>query len=68
MVARTLTLTLLGLILALPAQADLSLVPKSAEFEGEGMTFQHLVFSDGTGKEISYRQPQDWKYSGDGQD
>lgn len=64
MVSRSLILGLLGGVLAVSARAELNLTPRLAEFNGEGMTFQHLVFSDETGKEITYRQPDGWQYSG----
>lgn len=64
MVTRSLSFVLIGFVFAVSTRADLNLSPKLAEFDGEGMTFQHLVFSDGTGKEITYRQPAGWRYAG----
>ena len=65
MVSRSLTLAFLGLILVVSARADLNLSPKLADFDGDGAKFHHLVFSDGSGKEITYQQPDGWQYSGD---
>ncbi len=65
MVSRSLALAFLGLILVVSARADLNLSPKLADFEGDGAKFHHLVFSDGSGEEITYQQPDGWQYSGD---
>ena len=64
MVSRSLTVLFLSLILLVGARAELNLSPKLADFDGEGMTFHHLVFSDGSGSEITYRPPDGWQYSG----
>jgi hypothetical protein len=64
MVSRSLTLAFAGLILVVSARADLNLTPKLVAFDGEGITFQHLVFSDGSRDEITYQQPDGWQYSG----
>lgn len=64
MVARSLVLAFLDLILVVSARADLNLSPKLVGFDGDGVKFQHLVFSDGSDKEITYQQPDGWQYSG----
>ena len=65
MVSRSLTLAFLGLILVVSVRADLNLSPKLVGFDGDGAKFHRLVFSDGSGKEITYQQPDGWQYSGD---
>ena len=65
MVSRSLTLAFLGLILVVSARADLNLSPKLGDFDGDGVRHHHLVFSDGSGGEITYQQPDGWQYSGD---
>jgi hypothetical protein len=65
MVSRSLTLACLSLILVVSARADLNLSPTLTVFEGDGVKLHRLVFSDGSGKEITYQQPDGWQYSGD---
>lgn len=63
MVSRSLTL-LFALLFAASASAELQLNPVVSEYEGEGMKFRQLAFSDGSGKRITYSQPAGWEYSG----
>jgi hypothetical protein len=61
---RPLTVTILTLLLAISARADLQFMPKLSEYELEGVKFKQLAFSDGNGKDVTYQQPTDWSYSG----
>jgi hypothetical protein len=63
MVSRSLTLVCLA-VFACSARADLDWSPRLANFQDDGVSFHYLVFSDGTGKEIHYRQPDGWTYTG----
>jgi hypothetical protein len=60
---RSLTLILCGAFFAGTASADLLLMPRVAEYKGDGATFKHLEFSDG-GKTVTYRSPRGWEFSG----
>jgi hypothetical protein len=61
---RTIALPLLLLLFAISASADLQFTPKVVEYELDNITFKQLAFSDGTGKEVTYQQPDGWDYSG----
>ncbi|MDQ2867188.1 MAG: hypothetical protein M3R59_02075 [Verrucomicrobiota bacterium] len=45
------------------ARAELNLTPRLEEYEGDGVKFTHLVFSDGE-KHPTYNPPAGWEYSG----
>jgi hypothetical protein len=64
MVHSSIVLILSSFLLASSGRADLNLSPVVAEFYGEGTKFYHLVFSDGSGAEITYQRPFGWDYSG----
>ncbi len=53
-----------GLLLAASARADLQLTPRLVDYELDGVKFKQLVFSDGSGKDITYSPPTGWEYSG----
>jgi hypothetical protein len=63
---RSLTLVCVALVCAASARANLELNFKVADYQLDGMKFQHLVFSDGSGKKITYSPPTGWEYSGSG--
>ena len=60
---RSLIPALASLLLVAGACADLQLTPRISEYEGDGVKFKHLAFSDGGAKEITYSPPQGWDYS-----
>jgi len=60
---RSLTLILCGAFFAATASADLLLMPRVAEYKGDGATFKHLEFSD-AGKTVTYQSPRGWEFSG----
>jgi hypothetical protein len=64
MVHRTITLALLGVLAASVVRADLQFDAKVADYELEGMKLKELVFSDGSGKKITYSPPNGWSWSG----
>src|SRR2546428_12603397 len=64
MVTRPLTLALISLLFVGSARADLQFRPRIAEYTLDGVKFKHLVFSDGSGKDITYSPPTGWDYSG----
>jgi hypothetical protein len=64
MSARSLSLLCTGLVFVAAARADLQFIPRSSQYELEGMKFKQLVFSDGGEKEITYSPPGGWDYSG----
>jgi hypothetical protein len=47
-----------GLLLVTGACADLQLTPRISQYEGDGVKFKHLAFSDGGAKEITYSPPR----------
>jgi len=61
---RSLILSIVCLLGAIAARADLQLTPKVSEYELDGVKFEQLAFSDGSGNEITYQQPEGWNYSG----
>ena len=61
--SRSLVLILTSLLVA-SARADLQLTPRVADYELGGVKFKQLVFSDGSGKDITYSPPTGWEYSG----
>jgi hypothetical protein len=66
MVTRSLTFLLVisfGFVLA---KAEISFQPRETEYTVESVTFKQLAFSDGSGKDVTYKQPPGWKYSGGG--
>jgi hypothetical protein len=63
MVHRTVTLVLVGVLAASVARADLQFDAKVADYELEGMKLKQLVFSDGSGKKITYSPPAGWSWS-----
>ena len=64
MVHRTITLVLLGVLAASVVRADLQFDAKVADYELEGMKLKQLVFSDSSGKKITYSPPAGWSWSG----
>jgi hypothetical protein len=60
---RSLTLILCGAFVAATASADLLLMPRVAEYKGDGATFKRLEFSD-AGKTVTYQSPRGWEFSG----
>jgi hypothetical protein len=63
---RTLILLLASCFMIGSARAELQLNPSVSEFTLDGAKLSHLVFSDGSGKDIFYSPPRGWKYSGSG--
>jgi hypothetical protein len=63
MVTRSIVFVL-SLLLLGSARADVQFAPKESSYDVEGIRFQQLAFSDGSGKEITYQQPTGWNYSG----
>lgn len=61
---RSLALIVGGAFLIVSAQAELQLTPKVASYEADGVKSKFLVFSDGSGKEITYTPPRGWEYTG----
>lgn len=59
-----LRLLLLGALFAASARADLQLTPKISEAWADGAKIKFLAFSDGSGKDVTYRPPTAWEYSG----
>jgi hypothetical protein len=62
---RSLIPALASLLLVAAARADLQLTPRTSQYEGDGVKFTQLAFSDGGAKEITYSPPRGWNYSGD---
>jgi hypothetical protein len=60
---RSLIPALASLLLVAAARADLQLTPRTSQYEGDGVKFKQLAFSDGA-KEITYSPPREWDYSG----
>jgi hypothetical protein len=60
----SLRLLLLGALFAAPVRADLQLSPKPSESWVDGAKIKFLVFSDGSGKDVTYGPPTGWEYSG----
>jgi hypothetical protein len=61
---RSLRLLLVGALFVASARADLQLSPRLSESWVDGAKIRFLVFSDGSGKEITYGPPAGWEYSG----
>jgi hypothetical protein len=61
---RSLIPALASLLLVAAARADLQLTPRTSQYEGDGVKFKQLAFSDGGAKEITYAPPCGWDYSG----
>src|ERR1700730_6021281 len=61
---RSLRLLLVGAFFVASARADLQLSPKISESWVDGAKIKFLVFSDGSGKEITYGPPTGWEYYG----
>ena len=61
---RALIPALASLLLVAAARADLQLTPRISQYEGDGVKFKQLTFSDGGAKEITYSPPREWDYSG----
>src|ERR1700682_4859558 len=57
-------LSLLGALSIASARADLHLAPKVCEARVDGAKAKFLVFSDESGKDITYGPPTGWEYSG----
>jgi hypothetical protein len=60
---RSLTLIFCGAFFAATASADLLLMPRVAEYKGDGVTFKRLEFPD-AGKTVTYQSPRGWEFSG----
>lgn len=56
-------LLLLGALFATSAQAELLLIPKTVEYQLDGVKFQQIAFADGV-KVVTYQAPRGWEYSG----
>ena len=52
-------------LLASLARADLNLTPRTQEYELEGVKMRQLVFADGD-RQVTYAPPRKWEYSGGG--
>ena len=61
---RSLIPALTSLVLVVTARADLQLTPRILQYEADGVKLEHLAFSDGGAKEITYSPPRGWDYSG----
>ena len=61
---RSLRLLLVGAFVITSARADLQLSPRISESWVDGAKIKFLVFSDGSGKDITYGPPTGWEYSG----
>jgi hypothetical protein len=61
---RSLIPALASLLLVAAARADLQFTPRISQYEGDGVKFKQLTFSDGGAKEITYSPPRGWDYSG----
>jgi hypothetical protein len=59
-----LRLLLVGALFAASVRADLLLSPKISESWVDGAQLKLLVFSDGSGKDVTYSPPAGWEYSG----
>jgi hypothetical protein len=57
-------LLLLSVLSVASARADLQLAPRVVETTMDGAKMKFLVFSDESGKEITYGPPAGWQYSG----
>jgi hypothetical protein len=64
MVYRAVALILCSVLGLASVNADLQFTPKVADYDLDGLTLKQLVFSDGTGKKITYSPPIGWSYSG----
>jgi hypothetical protein len=60
---RALTLALNGAFFIASAHAELSLAPRTLDYNADGATLRHLEFSD-NGKTVTYQAPRGWAYSG----
>ncbi|HEV2841541.1 MAG TPA: hypothetical protein VGW39_09475 [Chthoniobacterales bacterium] len=56
-------LLLLGALFAGSAQAELLLIPRTAEYTLDGVKLQQLAFADGV-TVVTYQSPRGWEYSG----
>jgi hypothetical protein len=63
-VVHSLIPALTSLLFVVAARADLQLTPRISHYEGDGVKFTRLAFSDGGVKEITYSLPHGWDYSG----
>jgi hypothetical protein len=61
---RSLRLLLVAAVSIASARADLQLSPKVSESWADGAQIKFLVFSDGSGKDVTYSPPAGWEYSG----
>src|SRR4029077_5303828 len=61
---RTIALPAALVLFVTSARADLQFTPKVVEYELDNIKFKQLGFSDGSGKEVTYQQPDGWNYSG----
>jgi hypothetical protein len=57
---RALIPALASLLLVAATRADLQLTPRTSQYEGDGVKFKRLAFSDGGAKEITYAPPRGW--------
>jgi hypothetical protein len=62
--ARSLILIVAAGFSLAPARAELQLMPRTSEYELDGVKFKQLAFSTEKGKEITYAPPGGWDYSG----
>lgn len=60
---RSVTLVVCGIVSFAAAHAELLLMPKVLEYNGDGATLRQLAFFDGS-KIVTYQSPRGWKYSG----
>lgn len=57
---------MVGAFFIASARADLLLSPRVFESWVDGAKIKFLVFSDGSGKDVTYSPPTGWEYSGSG--
>ncbi len=60
---RPLIHTVIAVLLAASARAELQLTPSVVEYELDGVRLKQLAFPDG-GKQVTYQAPHGWDYSG----
>jgi hypothetical protein len=60
----TRSLLCIGFLFVASAHADLQFVPRTAEYELDGIKFKQLAFSGGGEKDVTYSPPTGWDYSG----
>lgn len=60
----TRSLLCIGFLFVASAHADLQFVPRTAEYELDGIKFKQLAFSGGGEKDVTYSPPTGWGYSG----